>query len=404
MVNSKLAKKITAFIGASAVTFSTALTTSCVKLIDDAIDQKPYEYVLRDYESFHVDTSVVDLNSARYGERKPVRLRFSENRPVIVDCDKDIEEDEKKLINEVISYYNDIFSTINENYKFIIKSDDTDVMLEDTVIMISNIEYDGINGYAKSNVTIPDSGEGAFVLKAAIGLVWDRIGEYNDDFAKYVIFHEFSHLLGLGDVYYTGEHKKCDYIDMTTSMQLTNEFINCLYPNDYAILQALYSNEYSKHNNYEEAVKVVNKKIEQYTNYFYDAYSNFLHESKNIPNELNYEDIPTTLKWDGKSQNTSHRSYELNFTGNNECEFIIKDKRGNLLERCKGNTVFANGVLYIRNLYINEATNFSKVYEKGVGIKLFLCVHLNLEGELVLRDASSILMNTGYIVTQTKQR
>ena len=46
-------------------------------------------------------------------------------------------------------------------------------------------------------------------------------------------------------------------------MHVSNGIKNILYPNDYAILQALYSNEYKKHNNYEDAVKVVNEKIEE---------------------------------------------------------------------------------------------------------------------------------------------
>lgn len=397
MDNKELSKKIMSFITSGAILVSSSLTLSCIKLVDDATNQKPYEYVLRDYKNFNVDTDVVDIHSNDWNQEKNIRLRMKEDRPVIVEYEDNMEDKEKEMIENVIAYYNDVFSTINENYKFVIRNKDTKIYMDDTVVSISNIENVTFDGYAKSNITIPDSGDGAFVLKAKIGLVWEKISEMNDDYARYVIMHEFAHLLGLGDVYYDGEHKNCDFIDMSTSMHLMNEFNKCLYPNDYAILQSLYSNEYLKHDNYEDAVKVVNNKIEKYTEYFYQQYSNYLKEKRNIFTDLKETDVPRKLSWKGQSKNNSNLLYEIDFINNKECMFIIKDSDGNLLEKCKGKTIFANGVLYIRDLYISEATNFSRVYQDGVGMKLLLCVYLNSNNQLVVKDGAFLMMNTEYV-------
>ena len=70
--------------------------------------------------------------------------------------------------------------------------------------------------------------------------------------------------------------------------------VNQLYPNDYAILQALYSNEYKKCNDYDEAVSIVKEKIQKYTESFYKYYSKHLKEDR-ATDKLKEEQLPEII-------------------------------------------------------------------------------------------------------------
>ena len=384
-----LKKKMLAIASAGTILFSGIFTSSCMNISNYVIDQKPYNYVLRDYQNFKVDTEIADALNYSCGYAKNMRLKFSDSKPVIVDCEEGMEVREKEIVQKIVDYYNMIFSTINDNYKFVIKNDSVALDSTDTVISVSNGDLSGALGQHVSNFEMPDLGEGTFVVKSEIVLDWNAIKDMDDLYVFGVILHEFGHALGFGDVYYEGDVKNVSYMDMTTMMQLSNVVTNVLYPNDYAVLQALYSNEYQKHDNYEDAVKVVNEKIANYTRKFYEYYAGIMKDRYGATDLLAEGEIGNNVTWFGDYTNNFDTNYELNFLENNKCELIIRDKTGNILEKGEGETLFVNGVLFVKRICLDRASNYAKLYDDSIGMKLMLCLYKNNDGNLIIRDATS---------------
>lgn len=394
MGNKEVSRKILGLIGASFIFVGSMFTTSCMDLTNIAEEQKSYNYVLRDYESFNVDTFVADSLSFTHQTERNIRLKMSETRPVLIDLQGEMETREKEIIQRVVDYYNNVFSTINENYKFAIKTEETNVSVDDTIIFVANGELDGsTKGAHFSKISIPDTGEGLFFWKSQVVVDWEDIKEFDDLYLFGVFLHEFGHSLGLGDVYYEGEEKVVDCFDMTTVMQRNGHMNYAFFPNDYAILQALYSNEYKKHDNYEDAVRVVKEKIEKYTKNFYEYYASFLKEKLTINDGLQESDIPKQLSWIGEYNSNNHLNYSLTLKENNKCNFVIKDKSGNVLEECEGETIFADGVLFVKRLLIKKASNYSGLYSGDLGMKLTFALYKNGSGNLEIVDTSYLRMS-----------
>lgn len=376
MATKELMKKILAIIGASSIVVGSSFAVSQLGITNKAENQKPYEYVLSDHENFNIDSDVIDIYKQKYNQDKYIRLKMSEDRPVIIDCLGTMDEDGKELIKRVTEYYTNIFKTINENYKFVVREDDMEVLSDDTVIYVVNSVpmIKGSSGSFSKISSISDSGEGMFVNKALIMVNWKDIKERKGDaYAYYVLLHEFGHALGLGDVYARGQHQNTNILNMNTMMQSENDFNSHLYPNDYAILQALYSNEYTKHDNYEDAVKTVNNKIEKYTQYFYNCYSEFLKSELEVAADIEEVDLPNIISWSDGIDCSVLFKYQLEFLEDNKCVFTVTHRTtGEVLEKSEGEVLVANGIMFIRGLTVNDYTHYNENYPNVDKIKLML--------------------------------
>jgi len=356
---------------------------------DKYFNPKPYEYLLRDSENFGADMDIA-FNSSNGKYDKPVRLKFRDKIPVIVDCNENLDEREVKIVQDIVKYYNSIFSSINENYSFAIKTDETEISENDTVISVSNGvvgEADDLT-YGNARKSFATNGERAgFILSANITIDWDEIKNEDDLFVYGVLLHEFAHCLGLGDVYFFEQDNQSACIDLSTMMNVGNEQVGVLYPNDYAIFQVLYSNEYRKHENYEDAVKVVNEKIERYTKAFYKQYAAYLKESFDATGDLADADFFEELEWGGKYFSDSKKKMTLKFKENSKCDFAITDEKGEILETCEGKVFFADGILFVKNLVLTNGHNYSVMHKDGVPMKMMLSIYIDNNGDLVVRNS-----------------
>ena len=348
-------------------------------------NQKPYEYVLKDSESLNVDMSVANNFNEKRNNEKNYRLKFDDDKPVIVEYEETMEEREIGIIKNVVDYYNKIFSTINENYRFTVQKEGEKI---DKGVSVISFENGTLTGGAKgrefTEKTALYQKEGVFVEKAKIVVDWETLEKRGDTYIFSIALHEFAHTLGLGDVYHEGDNKTSNYVDTTTLMQAKGKYNEVLYPSDYAILQALYSNEYAKHENYQDAVRIVDEKIEKYTKLFYKQYAEAIKEKTDATDCLAREKFVDTITW--KSE--THNICKIKLRENNKCEFYIEDQKGNVLEKAEGETVFVDGILFVKKIVLKDAGNYMWIDEDEleVGAKLTFNIYIDGSGMLVVND------------------
>lgn len=379
--------KLIALISAGVVGIGSLFSCAYLYLNQDAElikNQKPYYQIMKDAQSFNADMEVALNKSMFYNLDKYIRLKMDEDKPVIVQYEQNMEEREVNIIKQVIDYYNKVFQTINENYKFEIKEEGYKVKREDTLISFVNVDKPGnVMGESIATDDIKVA-EGEWIVnKAQVQLDWEAMKDKEDAYIYGVALHEFSHTIGLGDVYL----KDKDVLDRTTVMNVANwGQVNHLYPNDYAILQALYSNEYKKCNDYDEAVSIVKEKIQKYTESFYKYYSKHLKEVGNATDKLQKEQLPETINWKFWAEGKGENLYTLNFNDDNTCELNIMDEKGNVLQCCKGDTMFQDGIMFLRNIVIDDASQYRPTYDfcPGRKLKLMFSIYIDKNNNLVV--------------------
>lgn len=390
MALSNLKNRIAAGVGGVVIALTSCVTTTYLTAVGMTRNQKPYNCVLKDVESFDVDMEVAGLLNRRFSLDKYVRLKMEEDKPVIVECEDDLEEREIKIVEKVVEYYNKIFATINDKYSFIVKDDNVKIGVNDTVISVSNKtpykeSYSG-EYRVKTIGVLPNIEQGIFIKNANIYINWDKLKDNESDLYAYAtVLHEFGHALGLGDVYYEGDEKWLNNVDMSTMMQTKNDFRYALYPNDYKILQALYSNEYKKHSDYEEAVKVVNEKIEKYSKSFYKYYAAYLKEYEGATDELSRKGPINEIDWE-----FGPNKYSLRFKDNYKCDFVMKDYSGNVKESCEGKVVFIDGVMFVKDIVVKEAKSCAFELSEYDNLKLILRIYIDEYGGLVIDDGVTL--------------
>ena len=243
--------QIASLVGAAIVTISSAFSmTRCYVEKQDIKEQKPYYQVLQDSENFNANMGVALNKNQRHNIDKYIRLKMDEDKPVVIECKGDMENREIELIEKAVNYYNQVFKTINKNYRFEFNGkkqiNSTVIYVENGSIEEQDDSYTTYGRLDSKKGAIGENGE-YYITEAKVTLDWEIIKNMDEDVIYYVILHELAHSFGFGDVYYDGHIKNTDIIDNTTIMKMGSwKKINHLFPNDYAILQVLYSDEYKK--------------------------------------------------------------------------------------------------------------------------------------------------------------
>lgn len=395
MKNNKLKARLAALAAAGIVilsSHSSSPSLTALKTTDKApADVKPYHQIIKDSEHFNANMDIVYRaeNCFDSGEGY-LRMKMTEDYPVVIQCAQNIEDRELKLIESAVNYLNKLFATINNNYQFQILKSGESVTKYSSLICIKNqeqleLEGEDVLGQAITHSDLQDNRGGSLIYYAEVHLDWPQIKDKTDAEIYYVILHELAHTLGIDDVYFQGALKRTSTINKETFMNTSNKNILYFYPNDYAILQVLYSDEYTKHDNYLEAVDAVNKKIEKYTKSFYQKYAETLKEKTNATDALSEEPMKQNITWCSiftKNENT----YNLKLNKDHTCTLSIYDKAGNLIEQCNGNLIFIDGILFATNINIKKASNYDNRYSDELSLKLTLSFYIDKQGTLTLND------------------
>ena len=353
---------------------SPAITPSD-KEIETDISEKSYEQVLKDASSFNLQftNSIYNYSiSKAYTSTSILRLKMAKNQPVAVLL-KDNIKDQKNVIEKTINYYNDILSTINKNYKLQIVDSILDVSLTDTIIYLEDKKFDNKAGQTHYELVYPHNNDknNIFIKSAIISIDLENHlinNSIDNSMLSNTLLHEFAHAFGLNDVYASGEFKNTNTFDMTTMLQTKGLYQWELHPNDYKILQALYSGEYKKHTKYNDTVNAVNRKIELFTNHFFETLSLDILDNKKTKS-LTLKEAQTPMSWENDDKFNPNYTYNFKITSGSNCTLTIMDRNGKNVEVISGKAFFAKGILFVYDMYIKDAEIYSPNY-KGLSLRL----------------------------------
>lgn len=202
------------------------------------------------------------------------RLKYNIDKPIYVYVKDGYTPEQKQVIKDVISEFNNIFKDINNNYKFEIVGSSEYVMariIGHTAIVFDNEQNSSSELILGENRSLSARPFPNMTLFSKISIKGKKMEEDLSTF-KYVVMHELLHSFGLGDLY-----SEFDAPERFSTLMYTTEFnakLNKIYPNDYAVLLSIYHNILDD-NNKVDANKL-GKARRLYENYEKEFYKNFI--------------------------------------------------------------------------------------------------------------------------------
>ena len=366
------------YLAGSVVLTSICVTTyvgSNYEIMSSVNHFKNQKQITKDASSLGVD---LDASSVR--EDKLVRFAFPKEGDVYVIYDVNMTQVEKEYIKETVDYYNNIFKNIDGNYSFTLVDSKFSIKETDSYIKFNNKDLEGLDkGLNKSSLSNKLK-YGYFISNSEIYINWNKLHDASDTMIRYIFNHEFAHSLGLNDVY-IDSHKS---FNTNTIMNVFNSYtLDVLYPNDYAILQALYSNSCNNYKRYNEAINEMKNEINEYRNYFYDYYSSIIKNNNPKYGSMNKEYLHsiTEIGW-----NSYQGDYKCSLNiDNDRCTLKVKDG-DKIIDSSNGDIYWSNGMYFIENLQIRDAsyminTGFNKPY------KFTLVLYMDENNKLSIADS-----------------
>ena len=318
-----------------------------LKIQEGASHFKSQNQISKDAESLSADLDVVKVRNDDY-----VRLRFPKDNSVYVKCDDNVE---KKYVKDAISYYNNLFSTINDKYMFELVDNNFTFSPDDVYIeIVDGKTPDRIYGNNVGDIEFKGN-LGMFVSNSQIVLNWSKISKLDEIAKRYIVRHEFAHSLGLRDVYLDKENY--NYVNTNTFMNVDNMHnVDILYPNYYATLISMYSDAYSECNSYVDAIVEMREAVSNYREYFYDYYSNLIKNKYSSIDNLNEDFINNNdIYW-----SNDEYTYKLTKIGD-KCELTIYDSLNNLIANTTGMLNYSNGMFFIEGLEVDDCSYLSNI-------------------------------------------
>ena len=344
---------------------------------NSSVQDKSYEQVLKDAKSFNIK----DMDSLYRNYNTMYRLNLRTDRPTFVVLDDNMPQVEIEAIEDTVAYYNGILATINPRYKLEITYNRKNIKINDTTIFVHNVPLFGLAAGRHTPTSVKfESPTNAYIISAQVWIDLRNEKSINYDYIYKIMIHEFAHALGIRDVYYDGIIKNIDILDMNTMMHPKIKYDTNLYPNDYAVLMAFYSDEYKKHSNYEDAKKVVNKKIEYYTYEFYQEQADYIKQTEH----KDWSTINITPENIQQALNLHNSIVKIESDNNSSCTLTVYDKDKNIVEQSTGDVLLINGVLFVNNITLNKPMHYNGVYKEAT-TPLQLAFHISMcidnEGE-----------------------
>ena len=170
------------------------------------------------------------------------------------------------------------------------------------------------------------------------------------------------------------------------------KLIDILYPNDYAILQAVYSDSYKNHKKDEDAINEMKKEIEEYTKSFYNYYSSLIRKRDNDVKYLDQDYLKDA------SFTFERRGYYFDVSiSDNTCKVITRNGENIIIDECYGKVNFADGIFFLSDLTAKKQTYIDySLYD--VSYKYSFVVYLDKYNHVTVTDhkgyiPSRLIMN-----------
>ena len=300
------------------------------------------------------------------------RLPHNGDKPIFVFIDSSYTKDEVQLIENALDYYQELFTDINPNYKFEIVSKEkafAEKMLGNTVITFEGGEIpEYASGVNKSRPVLVNPN---FIRNNEIRIKSENLTPF-EQYA--IIIHELGHSFGLADSY----HTEIKYHNSSFNQSETFLKLGMLYPNDVAILYAMYGENYRKDGLIvQEELEKSQGKFEEYKAKFYDKLSEVFQTTLNIQDKMqnldteNFNFLNQSIYF--YNQTTSRHEkyyYQIKLLDEINAEFVIKDATQNVLYTTTTKFESHNGMIYLPAVHLEKgpypdknATESAESYE-----------------------------------------
>lgn len=306
------------------------------------------------------------------------RLEHNNGEPIYVSISSEFNDEQRAIIIEHLNHIFGLVGSINDNYKYeIVESVDSIKYLGKSTIKIrfEDLIPEHAGETTSYNSLLSLSSTGKFTRKCDIKISRfynspESAGKYefNYDmrFFPYTVSHELFHCFGVGDIY------TLDTVSFNSLINIDNQDMTIVSPNDYKLLVSLYSRSLSgcSEEEKEAYLEQSKKMIEEYTQSYYEQYCKKQRQSLLDDSHDKIDgDIDVTFnemiffRLDYNAKLTRMRVK----TQNNKYTIALLDSEGQVLDKCSGRLRNIDGVLILENAHF---INFIK--DKDIYIDFYL--------------------------------
>lgn len=337
------------------------------------------------------------------------RLRHNGEKPIFVTISEKFSPDEVEAIKDVLNYYQQLFSKINSNYRFKVVNGEKAIfekMLGNTVINFDE-NTSLTQGYAGLNLLRANFLNPNF-LKTSRIYIDPSLTEAYDKY--YVYMHELAHAFGLGDVYETLTPNH--YGNTFLSGSAFAYEVNMLYPNDVAMLFAMYGESYRNGKKIlPQELEKSQKAFEEYKQAFYQKAKQVICEQYSLDaSKIDKIDVDTIQNKSLFHSRTYFNQldgsfvvmdYQIDFLDNKKALFKILDNK-EVITQVETPYEIYDGMVFLPALHLPQglAPNFGSF---GKETFMLMSIYQN-KGQLYSIDMDAFLRMalSSSVITPTK--
>lgn len=343
-------------------------TMNAIKI--DTQNYKSNVQILEDAKHFNADMRVAEyFGSANpFSKTKFKRLPHNNDAPIFVGVSEKFDAVEKDKIKNIFNYYEDLLSAINPHYKFKLVSQGEAYLQS---LIGNNVLYFGEGdllpgkygvNFARSNLLNAN-----FVKDSII-----RIKDYfrSEQYQYYTFMHETAHSIGLGDIYTTEINHGDTFMygsDFAVSMQM-------LFPNDVAMLYAMYGENFRNNDNKIDENKLASSKqsFEVYKDRFYEKAVQIIADIYQLGNKGNIDAETIQNKvfayeaygYNPKAGDAEIFKYRIRVVDENNASFVILNEKNEVLWETLTRYDYYDGAIFFPSLYF-EKGKFPTLHDLG---------------------------------------
>ena len=288
-------------------------------------------------------------------------MKHNNGDPILVAFDREHTEEQKQAIINSLDHVFGIVNQINSNYHYKIVSLDEanmNALLGKTVI-----RYKVVNE--------PDSHASGYInrvgplathitqkpLYSTFTIHLNESGIHEGNPIESTYLHELLHAFGFDDTYDTHFRDTDKYYGTSVMNGADNDPI--MHPNDVKILLSLYAKEL-KEENYDKYISTAKQLLKEYDDFYYEYAAEKCKNNCIYPDKVvEIDNLNNPIKTTFTRKRVYEDGFEEQFTYAVEVyngSYILEviDVNGNVIDHCEGDTYLKNGVVFLRDVDLNN--------------------------------------------------